>query len=632
MTTFDEAAGYLNSSAQGSLPSTISLSLNNMTGFASTAFENAITAINNLVTVPDPTYEAPTLDDSPFNYTVVGQGTVTPPSLLTVGSINIAGMPSAGNIAMASAGAAPTWVSPLDLNSIVMPQAPAPIDFSGMPAQPPVNLSVTMPGAFTGTAPTMAALVPIQIPTFPDLTIPTYSGVQPGTFTTAPPALLDNWSEPAYVPEVMNQILPVIQSMLNGVGLPNNVLQALFAKAAEKEDITMLQATETAYETWASRGFTMPPGMLVQQVNAAQQQALLSKNSLNRDILTKQWDIQMENLKFSITQGLAFEAQLISIYNNMLQRTFDMSRTRIESAIKLYDMSIAIYNANVSAYKINADVYRNLLEAELSKLDIYKAQLEGQRLIGEENQIAASVYGTQVNAFNALVQAYKTQIDVVQAQVEVAKTQIDAYKVEVEAWSEKIGAQKVAFDAYATEVSAEETKVNLVKAAADAYAAEVGGYSALVSANAKMAEVQVEVFDAQIKGYNTQIEAETAQVNASIAVNKNLIEQYLANIDLYKVNTNVALENARNQTTLTEMRLRNNIAFFDAQLKEYEVLTANFFKKVELNNTSMQHAAQVAGQIASGALSSIHVSTMAQNSQNLSVGFNESFSSTPTSA
>ena len=50
------------------------------------------------------------------------------------------------------------------------------------------------------------------------------------------------------------------------------------------EDTLALKATQEAFETYAAKGFFMPPGMLVKQVNAIQEDNRLKTSSMSREI------------------------------------------------------------------------------------------------------------------------------------------------------------------------------------------------------------------------------------------------------------------------------------------------------------------------------------------------------------
>lgn len=619
MTTFNEAAAYAKKPME-----VVASTMQTMLDHATVTYDKALGAISDLKgQIALPTYSEPAVPDNQFAAQWTGGGTaVSKPVLENVGSLNPDVVPSIDNLKMEDAGPTPVWNKPAV--TLDMPATPPAMDLTGLPDKPLVNWAVDLPDQPSLSEPLLEPLDTISIPTFAGITLPTFNGLPP-TLDVAPPSIIANWTEPEYVPEILPEIKASIVEMLHGRGLPASLERALFERAREREIQTAQTTIDQAFDTWAARGFTLPPGALVEQVNAAQQQMALAQNTLSRDIMTKAWDLANENMKFGVIQGMAYEGLLMNLFNNMVQRTFDMARLRVEMEAKMYDMAVTAFNARVESFKISADAYRVQLEGELAKVKVFEAQLQGEQTKSNVNMSKAQVYANRVQALTSRVEAYKAELQAAMIPIEIAKSRIDGYKAEISAWAERIGGQKASYDAYATRVGAETAKIKMFEASASAFSAEVNAYSTTVGAKAKKVESEVAVFDAKIKGYMAKLDAQKVNIETSVTKNKNLIDMYGVEAGVYRTTGEMAIQSSRVYNEVQKMRLDNNLGLFNAHMKKWEVQMANFFKQQEINKSALQSVAQASSAIAQGALSAISTQASMQGQGSVSAQYQESF-------
>src|SRR5690606_38735580 len=73
------------------------------------------------------------------------------------------------------------------------------------------------------------------------------------------------WSEgEGYESPLLDDLMTVSREMLNkpeNFGLPEAVVRALFDKPRERISAEVERSVQEAANTWAGRGFSMPPGM-----------------------------------------------------------------------------------------------------------------------------------------------------------------------------------------------------------------------------------------------------------------------------------------------------------------------------------------------------------------------------------
>lgn len=572
---------------------------------ADSAFEAAQDAISELSSFQtDFEFEVAQAPDMYSSPVFVSPGTVADPSTPTIPAMVLPTAPTFTEDSALTPGTAPEWDKPV--GTITMPAAPGAIDRSGKPVRPAIVWDVTLPDDPALAMPILESMLPVTIPTFDFPTIPTFEEGAP-TFTGTAPQLMADWSEPAYAPEIMPKATPVMLEFLKGKGLPPEVEQALFERGAEREDVTARQLKREAFNTWAARGFSMPPGMLVEQVNQAVEKAMLAKNTLSRDVLIKNWELMIENAKFGIQQALAAEQFLYTIYNNAIIRDFEMAKLRLDIEMRLYEAAIHLYNARMTAYQIQASVYKTKIEAEMMKVDVYKTELEGQRIIGELNMQKVQIFEAQVRSLLSKVEIYKAQMDGARVKAELIRSQLDAYKTDIEAYATDLNAQKVSIDVYKAQVEGEMAKVQLYEASARAFAAEVQAYSAGEDVKIKRIESKTQAYVAKVQAYSAQVQAARDKVLADVSIVKTQIDAFLGKVERNKAESTVLVANAQAFTAYNENKLRSNIALYEAQIKSIAAKMESQIHIASLQERAMEATAHAASAVAAGALSAMHV-------------------------
>jgi hypothetical protein len=505
------------------------------------------------------------------------------------------------------AGTAPVFDKPVV--TLTIPAAPPPIDLGVVPTAPPVDLSgIVFPADPVLAYPVMDTLDAIVVPGFVMPALPTFAELAPD-FTAALPNTNAIWTETDYAPDLLDEVKAVILRLMDGNAIPPAVEQAMWDRARQREDANVQKATADAFNDWAARGFSMPPGMLVEQVNAARQDALLKTNTLSRDVAIKHAEWMQENVKFSVQQGLAYEGLLINLWENAVKRAFEFARLSVEMSVKLYDVQVAAFNARVAAYKTKADVWKTEIEVAMMQLDAYKIQLEAEKLKGELNQQKVSIYTARMNALQVVVDVYKAQMSGVQTRVDTIKTAIEAYSVQVKAYSEWLNAQKVQFEAYDIQVKAETSKATFLETATRAFAAEVQAFSAIEDVKVKRYEGETRVLATKVDAYQAKIGAEKAKVDAAVESNRLKVQEFTALIEKYRADQNVNIEQARLNASVSENYVRSRIAYMEAKVREWGSKADALVKKADLQSRGLQAAAHAATGLANATMSAIHYGT-----------------------
>jgi hypothetical protein len=509
----------------------------------------------------------------------------------------------------------PTFVLP---DPPVFPADPAPMDESGKPVRPDFDTNIAIPDAPVFSFPEMDTLAQIDIPDFQFPDLPLFGGVLP-TFDEARPSTTLIWSEPVYASEDLSDLTSRIRAMLaGGTGLPAFVQQALFDAARSREAQTGLEAEQGAFDSFAGKGFSMPPGMLAAAVAKAREKSRDAQNQLERDLLTKaaQWEI--ENIRVAVERGLGLETMLVNQFNNMAQRQFEAAKFSIEQEITVFNSMVTLYNAKASVYRVQADVFKILIDAQLAKLEVFKAQIQGAVAKGQLNEQLVKVYQAKLQGVTALVDVYKSRMQGAQVQSDVVKNIISAYEEDVKAWGQKITAEKERFQAYYELVRAKAEVSRSVEWQARAFEATVNGMVAKSTNKVRYIEAKSAIIRAAVDKWRANIENANVKTNASLDAIRAKAAAYDEDVRRYTAEIQGVNESRRTDLMISEARLRNNLAYFETLMKEYDAAQQRLLDQLKIKEAALDAAARTTAQLAAGAMSAIHVQAAAHGQASVS--------------
>jgi len=524
--------------------------------------------------------------------------------------------------------AIPDYTPPI--TTLDIPNPPSPIDTGGAPSRPvpndvtvPDDINPAIPGAPDELQINDIATPGINLPTFADIDVQ-FEGNEVNTVLS--------WAEPTYHSDTLDALrATILRWLAGGTGMTLEVEATLFDRARDKLDTTALQAEQNAFDTWASKGWAMPPGMLTEQVNVAQQQAAQGANDLAADILTKSAEWEQENMRQAVTQGIAEEGMLIQQFENVAKRIFDASKARLDADVQLFGQFVALYNAKQTGRQILVSIFDAKLKAALAPLDVMKAELEAEQLKGQINETRARVYATKMEAVKAIVSIFQARVEAAKAKSEVEKNKIDAFKADVEAFAAILTARKTAFDAYDSQMRGETAKGQIVEAYARAHAATVEGINGTNNAKINVVRARIEALGAGVNKYTAKLTAQRDIIGAQGEAVKARASSFSADVQRFSAEIGMNTELARLVQQLTELRLRNNLAFYEIKQKAYDAAMSRALQRTEIAEHGLAAAGGMAAQLAASTMAAGHVqasvsgSGSASSSGSVSTSFNHNF-------
>lgn len=481
------------------------------------------------------------------------------------------------------------------------PQAGAPLV---LPV-PPQMSAVSLPSAPGVNRPSLPDLVDLVLPTFTLGTIPPFTDAQIDFQASDVTAVLQ-WSDAEYVPVILEEEMAVLRRMwAGGTGLPQAVEDAMWERAASREDVLVLRDVSAAMTEFAGRGFSMPPGMLVSRIDAIRTEGMIKKQALGREVLIKIADTHIENLRFACTTAIASENMLVSIWSQMAQRSFEAAKIQLESEIALLNAQIAIFNARQIGRAQNATIHRIHLEMRTLELQEFKAKIDGEIAKGQINDQRLKAFLAQYEGVKADIELFKGEMQGAQLESEFNRNLVERYKSEVMASAEVVKADRQRFDEYDARVKNEIAKGSALEAEAKAYAAYLSGKKSAgdieqgnQAASLAMMEARLKSFMSNLDADKLKMQFDAAQINAAGEHHRSQVAQWTASANVDAAKLGLEYKNL-------EADLRTELATFDFEVRKYIADLDQMTKKHGLQIEALKAVGQAHSTLAAGAMAGI---------------------------
>lgn len=500
-----------------------------------------------------------------------------------------------------------------------------------LPVAPTVSYGVapTVPGVTTPTMPTIGELTTPDAPVFMALSTVSFGGVDMHEawltkFENIPTLELLSPTPYSYArgPEYASSLLAGLQAKLaerlaGGTGLSPAVEQAIWDRARGRETTAAQANQDEIMRASEAFGFQLPTGTLAAQLREAQQGYYDKLSTLSRDVAIKQAELEQENLKQTISQGMELEGKLIDYSYKMEQLTFEAAKAYADNALQIYNAATEQYKALLAGYQTYAAAYKTIIDAEMTKVEVYKAELAAEQTKAQVNSTLVQQYKAQIEANMAFVEIYKAELGGANALIQLEQAKISAAGEQIKAYVAQVNAETAKVEAYKAQVQATVVGV-------DVYKGQVQAYSARVGAQAEEARAQISRFSAlsQAKaaewdGYKAQVGAEAERIRAMGVQASTQLEGFKASAAAAEAQGNV---NAR----MWESDLRQYEGGINLALAQSKINTDLLMQTNNARLDAAKAGAQVYAQLASSAYGMMNASAGISGSDSNSVSFSYS--------
>jgi hypothetical protein len=555
-----------------------------------------------------------------------------PPTLLGMRDIpnptfGAAPNPMYGNPPVYNAPSKPSG-SPPTLTVTPPPMPPTPV-------MPPPPVYLTLPAL---TLP----YTELELPIPPTIIIPPFEGTKPPPITIPDPEgiiakYLKEQSDhrnmlpaymkgnadaliAAYIPEYAELRMRINNAIISytdkvnggGMSIPANIQGAIMARHSDRNNLEFSRALDTAIDTIGKRGFTLPPGAMLAVLRQSRMAMGDAQVRGSTEIATKTLELEQNNFQFMLKLGEQLEEKCIDTITQYLQLALKIDELAIMSAKEIvtaymgaYNLQVMVYKALWDGYAADVAAYKARIEALMMQVTLYEAQIKAELAKVEINKGYVEILQVVAQTNATIAQAYKYQIDAAMAPMEVAKLQVAIYESMVRAYAAQVNAYESMWNAYKAEVEGSLAPFHAYTAQAQAYSAQVAGYTAQVNAYSAQVNAYGEtnksigqtnesatrswamVVEAQIKQFDALVAAYTAESHAAVANGQ--IE-----VEYWRTQANIIFQEYNSAMNQTFEYAREQMNLFRGQM-EAAINAAN----------GLAHAANVAGSLASGAMTGL---------------------------
>lgn len=439
---------------------------------------------------------------------------------------------------------------------------PAPSDAPSIQdVQPPEAPAITLPNV-----PTFEEL---QIPVAPSYSLPTFATAAPQNLLV-PPTNTFSYVDPGYTSQLRD---PLVAKLLDGLtnggyGIEPTDEQALWARARDRAEQQGKIAVEQAGKDAVSTSFPMPQGAFFASLDRAKQKLQEALSEINRDIALKRSDLYVENRKFTIQEVQKYEQMAISLYNAMQERALNFAKETAQLGITYYDAAVKNFNAQLDSYKTEAAVFESRVRAELSKAELFKAQVDAEKLRGEFNQTKVNLYVGQLQGVQQTVNLYKSRVEAANLLSQLQQQKLEVFKSRVMIFSETVRAKMAEFEMYKAGLQGELAKVDVYKSQIEAYSKTVEAESTKSKIVLQGNDALVQQYEASVKQYTANMTGLSKVVEGRIERAKTEVSAYNVDVEVYRAFVSAMQEGARVRVANQNINNNWNVAALNSQVEQ----------------------------------------------------------------
>lgn len=497
-----------------------------------------------------------------------------------------------------------------------------------VPTEPANSADLVIPVKPDYVLPELPTFESLNLPGVPTITLPEWTAQRPDL---TEPQFNQTWSfEPeAYTTVLVDTLVDTLKPMITAPqGLPLVIERALFERNRSRIEVEANRSVEQAYNDLGNRGFDTPQGVLFDTVRSVRQSAQDSLGEASRDVTIRQMELALEQQRFAITQGAALEGTLIQLYSVRQQYALEAAKFQQDAALAVLNYRMQVLQFRMQAYQTDAQIYRDHIQAELAKAEIYKAELDGQRLIGEINQQLLDRYRGQLQAVQTMADIYKTDVDVVRVQADIQMQAIEKYKAKIEAYTSRWQAYSAEVQGYASANNAELSKVEVYRAMVDVNAKRVDAWATEANVEVRKKELEANVYGTQLEAWKAYLQRTQSLLDVERSRLSAVAQSVNAKAQIYTAEASVESSASAAADRSFQLGLSAEQARVDTQLKvaEMKVKDAEFLAQ---QMVEIQRAiAQIAAQLASSTMSAVNYGASVSSSRSKSNSCSTNFSFT----
>lgn len=531
-------------------------------------------------------------------------------------------MPALAELVLKSAGDPPPDLDLSGLLAYTAPDAPN----SPLPQEPETNVQlipIEVEGRGTINIPVPPTLEQLGVVPFPSINMPTFQGQRPNVSIQVPSDGQIAFAELEYTPELAEGIRSALASMLQGgTGLPLHVEQAIFDRGRAREDRATLKAVQEVDEDMSTRNLVEPNGVLPRRLREVRTDARDRVSALNRDLTIRVAEIGIENIRQAVSPAIAWEQVLIAKVEAVNQRSFQMAIYARDYGLKRVDALVAIGNLQQQAYATDAAVFRELIAAELSKLQELEGRIKLEQLKGAVNENLIREYEAQWKGVQAMADFYKTDVEAAKVKGEINIQRIQQAELDVRKYVASVEGYGKVWDAHRAQVDASLAPLRAAEIITGAYGKRVDAHRSLVESTIAENRIQIDANGQTIDLTRLALQRAEQQRLVEVAAVDAILRRWSSATDLFQAKGVVAQAESASRDRIVALAIEQNRTAAQFAGQENERALQQMLKIAELRERGLEAAAQALTQLTASSQSAIGLTASIGARNDGSVNFN----------
>lgn len=215
----------------------------------------------------------------------------------------------------------------------------------------------------------------------------------------------DDWIA-KYFPAINGNLKNIPEDWLVGVisgvkpfGMDKSIFEIVWHNARDRAYRTMASEQRTLEANFSARGFSLPPGALVDALTQSSQRGSEAILEVNREQAIKDAEIKLELLKFAVEQATRLKTGILGALADFYRMWLVVPDKDIERARIRAQANSALYSALSSYYNVEVSFEELKLRAEQLKAGI-DIDVDRNALAKQHNYMSiAGPLSSAVNAF-----------------------------------------------------------------------------------------------------------------------------------------------------------------------------------------------------------------------------------------
>ena len=521
--------------------------------------------------------------------------------------------------------------------------APEEPDFSGMtyamptaPNEPmpvltddvnPVLDPIVVPDAPVYDLPVAPTLYELNLPDAPDVVIPDFIGTPPQVDAIEVPDAHLDWQEQVYSSGLLDSIKSRLQDIItgSGLGLPPEIEQALFDRGRQRADILARKRVQETAEELGSRGLYEGGPFIGAKLDEAREAGRAEAAGHNRDITINATQMQVESVRFALTQGIALEGVLIQQNGSLNDRALQAAKIGSDIAVAVVNVRIALATLDLETFKVDLEAYKAQIEGKLAQVQLYEAEIRGQQAIGSLNESLVRAYTAKFQGLQAMVDIYRANVEAAKAKGDLNSQKIEQAKNLVQAYAAKVDGWKGLQDAYKSQVDGALGTIRYYEVLGGVYGQRVTAYRTKGEAYFQQGQFQLDQQRLGFQGYQAQLDGIRTKVTADAATIDAKARTFAARANMYQAQGQMASAEAASIDRNAELRIEAARFMSDAQTKNLDLLISQNNAIASLYVEQLKTRAQVLSQLTSATFSGVNFGASYSGSLGYSYGTSSSY-------